>query len=115
MNIHELVKKFTERVQTLQHLWPILPEEALYIRFECDGEALLVSISKKGVHRKQEADERRLLTVRGSREALMNLFQGKLKLQQQLRLSELFVSGSFRHMLLLESLLHLAKPYQCAS
>ncbi|WP_027410051.1 hypothetical protein [Anoxybacteroides tepidamans] len=115
MSIHELVKKFMERVQTLQHLLPILPEEALYIRFECDGEMMLVAVSKNGVQRKQEADERRLLTVRGSKEALVSLFHGELKLQQQLRLSELFVSGSFRHMLLLESLLHLAKPYRYAS
>ncbi|ANB57197.1 SCP-2 sterol transfer family protein [Anoxybacillus sp. B7M1] len=115
MKIYELTKKFMERVQTLHHLLPILPEEELYIRFECDAETLIFAISKTGVHLAKEADERKILTIRGSKEALVSLLKGELKLQQQLRLKELVVSGSFRHMLLLESLLHLAKPYRYAS
>ncbi|MCZ0756584.1 SCP2 sterol-binding domain-containing protein [Anoxybacillus sp. J5B_2022] len=115
MSIHELVKQFMERVKTLHHLLPILPEEALYVCFECDGETIIFSISKHGIQRKAELDEQKAVTVCGSKEALKSLFHGELKLQQQLRLKELTVFGSFRHMLLLESLLHLAKPYRHAS
>jgi hypothetical protein len=111
-NMRELVKQLAERMKTLNHLLPILPEEELYIRFECETEAVVVAISKHRISPEVEVDERRVLKVRGSKEALESLLNGRLKLQQQIRLQELHISGSFRHMLLLESLLHLAKPYR---
>jgi hypothetical protein len=112
MNMRELVRQLAERIQTLNHLLPILPEEELYVRFECETETAVVAISKHRISPKVEVDERRVLTVRGSKEALESLLNGRLKLQQQIRLQEVHISGSFRHMLLLESLLHLAKPYR---
>jgi hypothetical protein len=112
MDMRELVKQLAERMQTLNHLLPILPEEELYVRFVCETETAVVAISKHGISSKVEVDERRVLTVRGSKEALESLLNGRMKLQQQIRLQEVRISGSFRHMLLLESLLHLAKPYR---
>jgi hypothetical protein len=111
MDMRELIKQLTERMQKLNHLSPILPEEELYIQFECETETAVVAISKHKIEQKEAADERRVLTVRGSKEALEALLNGRLKLQQQIRLREVNISGSFRHMLLLESLLHLSKPY----
>jgi hypothetical protein len=112
MDMRELVKQLTERIQKLHHLSPILPEEELYVQFECETETVVVAISKHKIDQKEEVDERRVLTVRGSKEALETLLNGKLKLQQQIRLQEVHISGSFRHMLLLESLLHLSKPHR---
>ncbi|QNU39127.1 sterol-binding protein [Geobacillus sp. 44B] len=112
MNMRELVSQLAERMQTLNHLLPILPEEELYVRFECETETAVVAISKHQISPKAEVDERRVLTVRGSKEVLESLLSGRMKLQQQIRLKEVCISGSFRHMLLLESLLHLAKPYR---
>ncbi|OQP04951.1 sterol-binding protein [Geobacillus sp. 44B] len=110
--MRELVSQLAERMQTLNHLLPILPEEELYVRFECETETAVVAISKHQISPKAEVDERRVLTVRGSKEVLESLLSGRMKLQQQIRLKEVCISGSFRHMLLLESLLHLAKPYR---
>lgn len=112
IDMHELVKQLTDRIQKLNHLLPILPEEELYIQFESETETVVVAISKHKIEQKKEVDERRVLTVRGSKKALEALLNGKLKLQQQIRLQEVHISGSFRHMLLLESLIHLSKPYR---
>jgi|GEM_PF-419270 len=111
MKILNVAQQFIERLQTLSHLWPLLPEERLYIRFECKDENITFAISKTGTAREEAVDERRLLTIRGSEEAIVALLNGELKLQQQMRLKELSVAGSFRHMLLLESIFHLGKPY----
>lgn len=111
----ELVKQFMERVNALKHLWPILPTEALYVCFRWEEKEMIFSISKQGMQRKAEVDEKKTVTVCGTEEALKSLFYGELKLQQQLRLKEITVFGSFRHILLLESLFHLAKPYRHAS
>ena len=46
MNMRELVSQLAERMQTLNHLLPILPEEELYVRFECETETAVVAISK---------------------------------------------------------------------
>ncbi|RDE36733.1 sterol-binding protein [Parageobacillus thermoglucosidasius] len=110
--MHELIKQLTERMQKLNHLSLILPDEELYIQFECETETAVVAVSKHSIEQKEAADERQVLTVRGSKEALEALLNGRLKLQQQIRLHEVNISGSFRHMLLLESLLHLSKPYR---
>ncbi|EZP75510.1 hypothetical protein H839_15457 [Parageobacillus genomosp. 1] len=112
MDMRELVKQLAERMKTLNHLLPILPEEELYVRFESETGTAVVVISKHRISPKVEVDERRVLTVRGSKEALESLLSGRMKLQQLIRLQEVHISGSFRHMLLLESLLHLAKPYR---
>ncbi|KDE46124.1 sterol-binding protein [Geobacillus sp. CAMR12739] len=112
MEMRELVGQFVERMQVLRHLVPILPDEQLYVRFESDDETALLLIGKESAARGVENDERKTLTVRGSKEALASLLNGELKLQQLVRLREVHVSGSFRQLLLLESLLHLAKPYR---
>ncbi|WP_084256402.1 sterol-binding protein [Anoxybacteroides amylolyticum] len=115
MSMDELVKQFVERVNALKHLLPILPEEALYVCFQCEEEEMIFCLSKQGMYRTSEVDEQKAVTVCGTKEALKSLFYGELKLQQQLRLKEIAVFGSFRHILLLESLFHLAKPYRHAS
>jgi hypothetical protein len=112
MGIYGLIQQFIERIQTLHHLLPLLPEERVYIRFECENENVIFAISKNGTEEEKTVDEKRLLTIRGSEEAIETLLTGELKLQQQMRLEELSVAGSFRHMLLLESIFHLAKPYR---
>ncbi|KYD30192.1 MULTISPECIES: hypothetical protein [Geobacillus] len=112
MEVREFVERFIERMQMLRHLLPILPDEQLCVRFESDGEAASVLLGKEPAIVECENDERNTLTVRGSKEALASLLSGELKLQQLVRLQEVHVSGSFRHLLLLESLLHLAKPYR---
>ncbi|MFC0299026.1 SCP2 sterol-binding domain-containing protein [Geobacillus jurassicus] len=112
MEMRELVGQFVERMQVLRHLLPILPDEQLCVRFESEDETVLLMIGKESAAVEAENDERKTLTVRGSKEALASLLNGELKLQQLVRLREVYVSGSFRHMLLLESLLHLAKPYR---
>ncbi|MED3757276.1 sterol-binding protein, partial [Geobacillus stearothermophilus] len=38
MEMRELVGQFMERMQTLRHLLPILPDEQLYVRFESEEE-----------------------------------------------------------------------------
>ncbi|KZM57880.1 sterol-binding protein [Anoxybacillus geothermalis] len=111
MEMRELVGQFMERMQTLRHLLPILPDEQLYVRFESEEETAIVALGKE-LAAGREPDERNVLTVRGSKKALCSLLGGELKLQQLVRLREVHVSGSFRHLLLLESLLHLAKPYR---
>jgi hypothetical protein len=111
VKIQSLIQQFIERIQTLNHLLPLLPEERVYIRFECENENVIFAISKNGTENGETVDEKRLLTIRGSAEAIQALLTGELKLQQQMRLKELSVYGSFRHMLLLESIFHLGKPY----
>ncbi|RAK18621.1 hypothetical protein B0I26_10941 [Anoxybacillus vitaminiphilus] len=112
MKIQGLIQQFIERIQTSSHLSPLLPEERIYIRFEWENENIVFAISKNGTEKKkEEEDEQRLLTIRGSAEAIHTLLTGELKLQQQMRLKELSVVGSFRHMLLLESIFHLGKTY----
>ncbi|CAM3968190.1 sterol-binding protein [Geobacillus sp. FSL K6-0789] len=111
MEMCELVGQFMERMQTLRHLLPILPDEQLYVRFESEEETAMVALGKE-LTAGREPDERNVLTVHGSKKALCSLLDGELKLQQLVRLREVHVSGSFRHLLLLESLLHLAKPYR---
>ncbi|ACJ34831.1 hypothetical protein [Anoxybacillus flavithermus] len=92
-------------------LAPILPNDCLYIQLQWESREVLLCISKEGIRCVEEVDGERVITIRGSAQAMMSLLQGSLKLQQQLRLNELSVTASFRHILLLESIFFLAKPY----
>lgn len=92
-------------------LAPILPNDCLYIQLQWENEQILLCISKEGIRRVEEVNAERMITIRGSAQAVMSLLKGSLKLQQQLRLNELSVTASFRHILLLESIFFLAKPY----
>lgn len=92
-------------------LKPILPNDGLYIELQWEGGQVFLSISKEGIQRVEKTNGDRVITIRGSAQAIMSLLQGSLKLQQQLRLNELSVTASFRHILLLESVFFLGKPY----
>ncbi|CUA80514.1 hypothetical protein [Anoxybacillus suryakundensis] len=92
-------------------LTPILPNDCLYIQLQWEGKQVLLCVSKEGIRRVEEANVEQMITIRGSAKAIMSLLEGSLKLQQQLRLNELSVTASFRHILLLESIFFLAKPY----
>ncbi|MBB5356269.1 hypothetical protein HNR43_002250 [Anoxybacillus mongoliensis] len=92
-------------------LTPILPSDCLYIQLQWEGKKVLLCVSKEGIRRIEEVHAERMITIRGSAQAIMSLLKGSLKLQQQLRLNELSITASFRHILLLESIFFLAKPY----
>ncbi|EMT45256.1 hypothetical protein [Anoxybacillus flavithermus] len=92
-------------------LAPILPNEPIYIQLQWESGQVLLCVSREGIQRVETGGGERIITIRGSTQAMMSLLQGSLKLQQQLRLNELSVTASFRHILLLESIFFLAKPY----
>ncbi|GMB09048.1 sterol-binding protein [Thermolongibacillus altinsuensis] len=109
-----LIDQFVERVKNVHHLVPILPEDHLYLSFQWEDGNVLLAISKNEIKRLENVTFRLkdTITIRGASQSIACLLSGKLKLQQQLRLKELAISGTFRQILLLESIFLLAKPYE---
>jgi hypothetical protein len=109
-----LIDQFVERVKNIHHLLPILPDDHLHIYFQWEDGKALLSISKDEIKRLEDVTFRLKdsITIRGASQSIACLLSGNLKLQQQLRLKELAISGTFRQILLLESIFLLAKPYE---
>jgi ubiquinone biosynthesis protein UbiJ len=111
MGLEQLLKEFLLRLKEKQHLLPLLPQQIMLVGIESDQETLYITLSKKDIYVRKDCSEQVDVLLTGTLASLQSLFLGKVKLQQLIRLKELDVYSSFRHLLLIESLLHLCKPH----
>jgi hypothetical protein len=109
--LEQLLKEFLLRLVEKEHLLPLLPQHSMLVGIESDQGSLYMTISKNDIHIRKECPENVDVLLTGTISSIQSLFLGHVKLQQLIRLKEVNVYSSFRHLLLIESLLHLCKPH----
>ncbi len=104
------IQRLLEIIHNAQYISPLLPHKPIKMMMQCEGEKVYATLSKQGM---EMASGRRLefpdVSIRGSLPAFKELFSGEVKLQKQIQMRKLFVTSSFRHALLLESIFYLCQ------
>ncbi|RSD28331.1 hypothetical protein [Mesobacillus subterraneus] len=109
--MHELIKDFISGIQNKQHLMLLINKLDLCLNIEAGNETFHLYF-KHGVAEASsfctQAEDQVILV--GNEKMLSELFNGKIKLREGERLNYFTIKGSFRSILVLESIFHLSRP-----
>ena len=109
MHLYSLLKSFVTYANTQNHLEPLLPRFERTVCFVFQDECYSLKIARSGIQLVEgTAGTNQLTFVR--EESLQLLLNGKVKLQSLLRTKDVMYRGTYRTMLLLESVFHMCKP-----
>ncbi|MFD1737697.1 hypothetical protein ACFSCX_14270 [Bacillus salitolerans] len=99
-----LLEKFTEVVLIQPNLKPILPVNPLYISFQSGYDLLFLKISSQGCEVFNDCQERTDLWIKGDLTCIQSFLMGKERLRKIESRNQLKITGSFKDILLVESL-----------
>ncbi|MCA1031596.1 hypothetical protein LCL95_11225 [Bacillus timonensis] len=106
MAIFQWIDQLVKTIEDMTHLKPLLPEEDFVIKFEDSNECFFLVMNKTNCAYFREYQSHVDVCVKGLFHK--ELLKGELKLQHLIKMNDLEVIGSFRDILLVESILHLA-------
>lgn len=111
INFKKALMDFIGRLTYASHIIPLLENEKISVKFSStDQNEASITLNGKEAQLAVEHAEEYSLIIRGDSMALLELIEGRVKLQELKRRGEISVEGRFRYLLKIESLL-----YCCAS
>ncbi|WP_433744230.1 hypothetical protein [Falsibacillus pallidus] len=95
------------------HIHSLMPKEGIRAVFQLEGhEAWLLDIGKDSLSFRETAEEDGAIKISLCQRAFCQLLSGEMMLMKLLKRDGWIVEGSFRSILLLESILWLCRPYE---
>lgn len=111
MTLQELLQSFANYANTQQHLEPLLPLEEKVVCFRFREESCSLKMSRHEITLLEGLNETDTITFL-KEEDVHSLVNGLVRLQQLLRWKGTEYMGSYRTLLLAESLFHICKPLE---
>lgn len=110
--MQDWTKSFIVALSGKPHINELLKNIDLCLEVEVDNDAFYIHFQYDGIEFSETSPFQAISYARlsGTRECLLLLFNGDVKLRECTRSGNLKVSGTFRIMLLLESIFCLARP-----
>ncbi|MGE8206541.1 SCP2 sterol-binding domain-containing protein [Heyndrickxia sp. NPDC080065] len=113
--MNELFERIIVEINERKHLKVLLPRNPLTIKFECEDEEWTIILSRENCkYIKGSINEKGDLRICASAHVLNLLLTGEIRLHQLSKYGEINVEGSYRHSLLLESIIWLCRDYKIA-
>lgn len=110
-----LFKRVVMEINVRSHLQAILPIQPISVLFLTSNEEWVLKLSKEEcTYLCRKRNERVEMSIHTSEKALEFLLKGDVRLLQLVKYGEIKVEGSYRHSLLLESILWLCRDYKIA-
>jgi hypothetical protein len=108
--VRELVQLFVKNLERKKHIFELINHVKLVLTIESDWESYSIFITNGVVSMSPTTIEKNSAKVKiqGNTEAISSLLNGSLKLREGANRDELHIVGSFRQILLLESVFYLA-------
>jgi hypothetical protein len=110
MSLYEALCLFVKRLQENEHIQPLLPLEEKVICFRSEHECCSLHLSRTGAYVSKETNG--MLVLSAKQEDLIALIMGHVRLQQFIRRKSIEYKGTYRNVLLAESVFHICKPLQ---
>lgn len=109
MTLQALLQSFADYASTQHHLEPLLPVEEKFICFQFQEESCSLRLSRHKITLSEGLNGTDTIMFQ-KEEDLHHLVNGLVRLQQLLRRKGAEYRGSYRTLLLAESLFHICKP-----
>ncbi|RLQ96556.1 hypothetical protein [Falsibacillus albus] len=100
-------KNFQER----RHIQTLMPKDGLTVVFHVENHKYLLTIGNSKLYFEEVLDSEFPFSIWLTKRAFMELLCGELQLMKLLKRDGWLVKGSFRNLLLLESVLWLCRDY----
>ncbi|MBO9130731.1 hypothetical protein [Bacillus sp. 165] len=110
MKLYEALCLFVKRMEENEHIQPLLPIEEKVIVFRSEHESCSLHFSKNGTFVSENTIGHLLLSAK--EEELLAVVKGHTRLQQLIRRGEIEIKGTYRNVLLAESVFYICKPFQ---
>jgi hypothetical protein len=111
MKLYPSLSVFVQYVNTQDHVVPLLPLQERNVCVQFQEEYCTLYISSKGLHISSEAHGTDKLVLK-QEDDLQQLITGAVRLQMLIRRRGAEYKGTYRTLLLLESLFHICKPLE---
>jgi hypothetical protein len=110
----DLFEQFSQILLSKPHLKPVLPVNPKYISFQTEKDFLYLKISSQDCELFSACQERTDIWIKGEEEAIISMLVGQERLRKLESRNEIKITGSFKDILLLESLFTLCTIKQSA-
>ncbi|WP_062354542.1 SCP2 sterol-binding domain-containing protein [Bacillus kwashiorkori] len=105
--MERLFQQWQNAISNKYTVLPLLPSTPIKVMIKTMTETIYLSISKETIQFQSEFIENVECKIDCNDNILEKLLIGNIRLQEAIRFGEVNVEGSFRHILLLESLFYL--------
>jgi hypothetical protein len=112
MVLKNALSMWSDRVQQNIHLQPLLVNQDVVVHVCADYESYTVHVAEGHIHIQEEAGMTPHVVINGIMAEIIEMLGSSLKLRTLLKMNNVQFNGSYRHLLLLESIIHLAKPFE---
>ncbi|MFD3448776.1 hypothetical protein ACFDTO_29790 [Microbacteriaceae bacterium 4G12] len=109
MKLYPLLFSFVQYAKVQHHLEPLLPLQEKVIRFQFQEECYSLHVARHEIKLSNMKDGTDTIVFSHEEDA-RHLLTGAVRLQPLLRRKGMEYKGTYRTMLLLESLFHICKP-----
>ncbi|MCP8969680.1 hypothetical protein [Ectobacillus ponti] len=106
-----LLQSFAMHAQGQEHLKPLLPKQERAVSFRFGGESCTIRLSQQGITVSEGEESVEVVTVQ-QEEDLQKLLAGAVRMQPLLRRKGMVYTGTYRTLLLLESLFYVSQPLE---
>lgn len=102
---------FLDRLGQMNILTPLYPLHLLTLEIRpTRSKSVLIEITPEGMKQIKRNNEKPSFVIEGEDEELNDLFTGKVKLQQMIKIGSVRVEGSFRDFLRVDAILQYGQP-----
>jgi hypothetical protein len=112
MLLKNALATFIDRVQQNDHLHPLLVNQDVIVQVCADHESYTVHVAEGDIHIREKEESFPHVVINGIMDEVIEILGSSLKLRTLLKMNNVQFKGSYRHLLLLEAIIHLAKPFE---
>lgn len=106
-----MLYQLAEQINSCDLIKPLLPAEPLFISYEYNNEREHYMLNLSGFHVLNSQPEKWHIKISSTQNHINEIIDGKLRLQQLMKLNMLKVEGRFRDILRLEAMFALSTKY----
>lgn len=111
--MEQLIQQLIKELKQRNHLFYLIPKHTVKLSLKCSDESYQIILQRDGVTYNNSATEIESdISITGAKDSLIDLLCGNIKLQQALKGQKIKVSGTYRLVLLVESIFLLCRPYK---
>ncbi|MDQ0215139.1 hypothetical protein J2S13_001538 [Oikeobacillus pervagus] len=110
--MENILNRLKKECRKRKHITSLLPEQFLDACIQCEQQAWIISFSENEIIYSNHVVDHVPILIEGKYASIQQAFLGKERLQTLVKRKELVYHGSYRSLLLLESILWLCKEYE---
>ncbi|GGE80803.1 hypothetical protein [Priestia taiwanensis] len=112
MMLKNALSMLIDRVHQSAHLQPLLVNQDVIVQVSAEHESYTVHVAEGDIHIREKEGVLPHVVIHGIVDEVIEMLGSSLKMRTLLKMNKVTFTGSYRHLLLLEAIIHLTKPFE---